>query len=89
MGRATQSPRPKLSAMLAGGRTHDAGRSRVSVRRSVQAVRGLVFVNDPALAQEPLSPALAYRLVSGRRRASGPSFVRSANCLIHGFDRRM
>ena len=55
---------------MAGGAAHDAGRSRVSVCRSVQAVSGFVIRQRPrvgsTLAPEPLSPALAYLLDAAR-----------------------
>src|SRR3984957_18694209 len=52
-----KDPRPKILGHSPGGASHDAGRSRVSVRRSVQAVCGFVIRQRPALAQQLLSPA--------------------------------
>ena len=59
-----KTPGLKFSAMLAGGRTHDAGRSCVSVRRSVQAVRGFVICQRPRVGSRAVipSPRLSARL---------------------------
>jgi hypothetical protein len=44
----TADPRPKILGPIGrGGASHDAGRSRVSVRRSVEAVSGFVIRQRP------------------------------------------
>ena len=65
---------------MAGGASHDAGRSCVSVRRSVQAVSGFVIRQRPLFGSRAVIPSPR---VSARRcprtRPCGPYSVRAAN----------
>jgi hypothetical protein len=63
-----------------GGASHDAGRSRVSVRRSLQAVSGFVIRQRPRFSSRAVipSPRLSDRRCP-RARLCGPSSVRTAN----------
>ena len=63
-----------------GEASHDAGRSRVSVRRSVQAVSGFVIRQRPRFSSRAVipSPRLSDRRCP-RARLCGPSSVRTAN----------
>ena len=60
-----EDPRPKILGHIGrGGASHDAGRSRVSVRRSVQAVRGFVIRQRPRVGSKAVIPS---RRLSVRR----------------------
>src|SRR5271166_4696057 len=55
--RAFWGERTVGSRAMSMGASHNAG-GRVSVRRNIESLGSVVFVNDPASTQEPLSPVL-------------------------------
>jgi hypothetical protein len=84
VGRADwKTPGPNSKAILAGGRRMDAGRSRVSVRRSEHASHRLCDSSTTACwLKSPLSPALAKHLPQSQvtNRASLWSAVPRRTC---------
>jgi hypothetical protein len=56
------TPGPNPEPLLAGGRRMDAGRSRVSVRRTVQALSGFAIRQRPRVGSRAVIPARIYLL---------------------------
>ena len=71
-----EDPRPKILGHIGRGASHDAGRSRVSVRRTVQAVSGFVIRQRPRVDSRAVIPSLAWHRpqsrVTKRRRYGRP-----------------
>ena len=71
-----EDPRPKILGHIGRGASHDAGRSCVSVRRTVQALSGFVICQRPRVDLRAVIPSLAWHRpqsrVTKRRRYGRP-----------------
>ena len=75
-GERTRRPPAQILGHIGRGASHDAGRSRVSVRRAVQALSGFVVRQRPRVDSRAVIPSLAWHRpqsrVTKRRRYGRP-----------------